>query len=133
MQTFRLPRSSDAPLVFRGEMIVSQSFVDESPAYFDAQGRYRSGVSIWTWTITLYRTDGGRFVYADHTRQEPPVEPESYRARFETAQEHRKSLDQMDAMRGASGFKVGPLRLPTSGDQDGPRKPGNREDDTKAA
>jgi len=50
MQTFRLPRSSDAPLVFRGEMIVSQSFVDESPAYFDAQGRYRSGVSIWTWT-----------------------------------------------------------------------------------
>jgi len=132
MQTFRLPRSCDAPLVFRGEMIVSQSFVDESPAYFDAQGRYRSGVSIWTWTITLYRTDEGRFVYADHTRQEPPVEPESYRARFETAQEYRKSLEQMDAMRGASGFKAGPLRLPTPEDQDGPRNPGNREDDTKA-
>uniref|UniRef100_I2PWM5 Uncharacterized protein n=1 Tax=Desulfovibrio sp. U5L TaxID=596152 RepID=I2PWM5_9BACT len=115
MQDYRLPRTGKPPLAFQGELIVSQSFVEESPCYLDAEGHVRFGRATWTWTVALYRSCDGRFVYHDHTAMAPPIQPEQHAARFETAKEHRDSLAQMETLRRCPAFVAGPLSLGASG------------------
>lgn len=115
MESYSLPRTGMPPLEFRGELIVSQAFTEESGCYLDAQGHVRFGKATWTWTIALYRTDDGRFVYHDHTATIPPIQPEANAGRFEAAHEHGNSLAQMENLRQCQAFAAGPLHLGTAG------------------
>ena len=115
MESYSLPRTGMPPLEFRGELIVSQAFTEESGCYLDAQGHVRFGKATWSWTIALYRTDDGRFVYYDHTVTAPPIQPETHAARFEATEGYSKSLGQMEDLRQCSAFTAGPLCLGTIG------------------
>lgn len=114
MESYSLPRTGMPPLEFRGELIVSQAFTEESGCYLDAQGYVRFGKSTWTWTIALYRTDVGRFVYHGHTRQRPSVGLDYDTAQYDLPEKHQETLECMELMRKSSSFTAGPLRLGTT-------------------
>ncbi|MHC1791992.1 hypothetical protein [Solidesulfovibrio sp.] len=114
MQDYSLPRTDDTPLEFRGELIVSQDFMDECDLYLDQAGQVRAGKNVWTATFSLYHTEDGRYVYHAHGRTMPPVKPDYAVGKFETLKEHKKSLAAMEQLRHSPALKAGPLRFATS-------------------
>jgi len=114
MKDFSLPRSGDEPLTFRGELIVSQDFAVNGEFYLDAEGKVRGRKHVWIVSMSLFRTDDGRFAYHGQGRTKPPVKPLHAVGRFETPDEHKEALAFMEELRRCDGFKPGPLRLGTS-------------------
>lgn len=113
MRDYKLPRTGDKPLTFRGELIVGQDFTDEEDFYLDAHGELRSGKYVCVMSFNFFRTDDGRFVYQGFSRTTPPCGRDTSVAKFYTAKEHREALKTLDEMHKVPGIKAGPLRLPT--------------------
>lgn len=114
MKEFSLPRCGDEPLTFRGELIVSQDFTEEGELYLDAEGTVQARKHVCIMNVSLYRTEDGRFVYHNLDRTKPQVKPPHALGRFETQEEHKRSLASMEDLRRCGCFKPGPLRLGTS-------------------
>jgi hypothetical protein len=114
MRNYKLPRTGDEPLTFRGELIVGQDFIDEQDAYLDAQGELRFGKYRCKMSFNFFKTDDGRFVYQGFLRTTPQCGRDSSVVKFLTAKEHRAAVKTLDAMNKVPGIKAGPLRLPTT-------------------
>jgi len=116
MQDYTLPRTNEAPLTFRGDLIVEQLFtaVYVMEFYIDEDGQLRAGNSVLKTTIGLYRTKDGDFVYHAHGRHVPPLWPEFAMGRRETAREHKRSLRYIERLQRGDLFKPGPMRFGAS-------------------
>jgi len=114
MRDYKLPRTGDEALTFRGELIVGQDFIDEQDVYLNAQGELRFGKYVCVMSFNYFRTDDGRFVYQSFIRTTPPCGRDTSIAKFHTAKEHRQALKVLDDMHRVLNFKAGPLRLPTT-------------------
>ena len=114
IRDYSLPRTNDTALEFRGELIVSQDFIMEEDMYLDSKGQVQILKHKDIMTFSLYRTEDDRFVYHAIDRTIPPVKPEYASGKFETLNQHRKALKQMELLRQKGPFKPGPIRFATS-------------------